>query len=134
MTTTATASIPAILTTLHDAFHRHDMETIARYFDENVRFVNPDGEMTGRAARMADEERIYTMIDQGRIEVTTTLVQGNEAVEFSILHGIAKIGAEPGKPVALRYVVHYRFEGELIVFQEVCFDRAALAGQLGLAA
>ena len=126
--------IAPILTLLHEAFARRDMDTIGRYFDEDIRFVNPDGEMLGKAARMADEERIFYIIDDGTIEVTSTVIEGNQAVELSILHGIAKIGANSGSPVALRYVVHYQFDGDQIVFQEVCFDRVALATQLGLSA
>lgn len=126
--------IAPILTTLHEAFSRRDMDTIGRYFDENIRFVNHDGEMLGKAARLADEERIFEIIDEGTIEVTSTVIQGNQAVELSILHGIAKVGANSGRRVALRYVVHYQFEGDQIVFQEICFDRVALAMQLGLSA
>lgn len=128
--------IPTILTTLHAAFKTRDMETIGRYFDENVRFVTPDGEMTGRQARVDDEQRIFDTFDDSEVEVTTAVVDGNEAVEVCILHGIANAGTGPaaGRKIAMRYVVHYRFKDELIVFQEVCFDRLALAQQMGLAA
>lgn len=119
------------LTTLHAAFKRRDMDTIARFFADDVVFVTPDGEMRGKAARLADEQRIFEMFDSAEVEVTDVLVDGDEAAEFCILHGVARIGA--GRRIALRYVVRYRFNGGLIASQEICFDREALRQQLGLA-
>lgn len=130
--TTSTIDIAAILTNLHEAFARHDLDTISRYFADDTRFINPDGELNGKAARLADEERIYTMFDEPTIEVTQTLIDGNRAVELSNLHGKAKIGSNAGSDITFRYVVYYEFDGELITFQEIVFDRATLAARLGL--
>ncbi|MFA6117592.1 MAG: nuclear transport factor 2 family protein [Sphingomonas sp.] len=126
--------IPTILTTLHAAFKRRDMDTIARYFDEDVRFVTPDGEMLGKQARIDDEQRLFDTFDDSEVEVTAAIINGDEAAEFCVLHAVSKVGPAPGRKIAMRYVVHYRFAGELITFQEVCFDRLALHQQLGLAA
>lgn len=131
---TTHTDIPAILTALHDAFLRRDMETIAHYFDEDVRFVTPDGELLGKTARIADEQRIFDMFDDSSVEVTSAVVDGDQAVELSILHGTAKVGPQPGVRIALRYVCYYRFQDARIVFQEVVFDRSALKEKLGMAA
>ncbi|WP_197412522.1 nuclear transport factor 2 family protein [Novosphingobium sp. Fuku2-ISO-50] len=131
---TPNTDIPTILNTLHDAFHGRDMDTIGRYFDEHAQIVTPDGVMQGRAAKISDELRVFEMFDDCSIEVTSTVVQGNEAVEFSHLRGVAKIGPLSGSKVEMRYVVLYRFSGDKITFQEICFDRLALATQLGMAA
>ena len=124
------AEILAILSTLHAAFGRRDMDTIAAYFADDVRFVTPDGELLGKAARIADEQRIFDTFDDTRVEVTSVVVDGDEAIEFCILHGVFK-GA-PSVRIHMRYVVHYQFAASVIASQEVCFDRETLRQQLGL--
>ncbi len=127
-------SIGSILTTLHDAFRRRDMTTISRYFADDIRLVRPEGELVGKQARIDDEHTLFDNFSNGEIEVTTTLVNEDQAIELCIMHGVATAPPQAvGRRVALRYVVHYRFVDDKIVFQEVVFDRVALLKQLGLA-
>lgn len=125
-----TAQIKALLPTLHDAFKRQDMDKIAYHFDDDVHFISPDGEMFGKQARIADEQRVLDMFDEPEIEITSVVADGNEAIEMCVLHGLVKEGPAAGGRVSMRYVVHYRFKGEFITFQEVCFDRVGLQQQL----
>lgn len=130
---TATVDIAMILANSHQAFARKDMDAIVGCFDKDIRFVSPDGELHGRSARIVEEQRIFELLDNSHIEVTASVVDGDEAVEMCRMCGKIKAGLNAGTDVAFRYVVHYRFSGELITFQEVVFDRAAVAEKLGLA-
>jgi predicted ester cyclase len=132
--TASPEDIRSILNILHNAFDHRDLNMIARYFSDDVRFVRPEGEVLGRQAKIADEQSLFENFADSRVEVTTAVVDGDEAVEICTLHGVATSPlAAAGRKVALRYVVHYRFDCGLIVFQQVMFDRLDLMRQLGLA-
>lgn len=124
------SEIAAILDVLHAAFRRRDLETIGRYFAEDVQLLTPDGPMRGRAAKLADEQNVFESFDDAEVEVIDLLIDGEAAAEFCHLHGTVRAGPAAGRRIALRYVVRYRFEGASIVAQEICFDREGLRRQL----
>jgi len=120
------SQIATILEVLHDAFRRRDLDTIGRYFAEDVRLLTPDGAARGRAAKLVDEQKVFESFDDAEVEVVELLIDGDAAAEFCLLHGTLRGGQGAGRRIALRYAVRYRFEADLIVTQEICFDRAAL--------
>ncbi|MBS0363143.1 MAG: nuclear transport factor 2 family protein [Proteobacteria bacterium] len=127
------SQIAAILEVLHDAFRRRDLDTIGRYFAEDVRLLTPDGAAWGRAAKLVDEQKVFESFDDAKVEVIELLIDGDAAAEFCLLQGALRGGQAAGRRIALRYVVRYRFEADLIVAQEICFDRAALGALLAQA-
>jgi uncharacterized protein (TIGR02246 family) len=124
----------AVVETAADAFNAHDLERLSALVHEDVVFRAPGGiEGEGRAAWLDFHRRWFAEFPDARVDVRTTQVVDDIAVEEGTFTGTHTGVAPTGRPVALDYVQVLHLRDGKHASVELMFDRLLMLEQLGLA-
>jgi uncharacterized protein (TIGR02246 family) len=124
----------AVVETAADAFNAHDLERLSALLHEDVVFPAPGGiEGEGRAACVDFYRRWFAEFPDARVDVRTTQIVDDIAVEEGTFTGTHTGVAPTGRPVALDYVQVLRLRDGRHASVELMFDRLLMLEQLGLA-
>lgn len=138
----STSARPAdIVNAMHRAFRARDLDAIAAYWADDIRYVAPDVDVVGRDARIRDEQAWLGAFTDNDVEVHALVEQGDEVMEFCTLGGV-HTGALPlpdgnvlpatNRRIAGAFASHYRIKDGKVVYQQIIYDKFGLLRQLGL--
>ncbi|KRB42477.1 MAG: ester cyclase [Pseudomonadota bacterium] len=137
-----TKTIPTaaqVVDAMHAAFRVSDLDGIARYWADDVKYQAPGVELLGKVARIQAEHVWLDAFTSNNVETTRRFVDGDEIVDFAIMSAMHTGPlALPGGPVlpptgvqiSAPYVARYRIVDGRVVYQHVIYDRLALVEQL----
>ena len=123
------------------AFNSHDRERIAALTADDCVSISPGGmRAEGKDAVMEFNMSWIEAFPDVHIDVQNTFIDGNVAIEESIIHGThagvfhTPMGDVPptGKTVTGEYTGIFEFRDGKVVSQRLMFDRLNLLEQLGL--
>jgi len=123
----------AVFATAADAFNAHDLERLSALLDEDVVLRAPGGlGGEGKAACVDFYRRWFAEFPDGRVEVHSSHVVDDVAVEEGTFTGTHTGVAPNGRHVALDYVQVLRFRDGKHASVNLMFDRLVMVEQLGL--
>jgi hypothetical protein len=122
-----------VFETATDAFNAHNLDALSARLDENVLFSAPGGiGGAGRADCVAFYRRWLEEFPDAHLEIHTTHVADDVAVEEGTFTGTPTGVAPTGRSVVLGYVQVVRFREGRHVALKLMFDRLQMLEQLGL--
>lgn len=129
----------AVVQAMHAAFNRRDLDAIAAYWAEGIRYVAPGVDVTGKAARVRDERAWLEAFSGNSVRVEAITASGDEVMEVCVLGGVhtGPLALPDGsalpptnRRIEGRFASHYRVVEGKVVYQEILYDRLGLAQQL----
>jgi ketosteroid isomerase-like protein len=116
-----------------DAFNAHDLDALGRFLAEDVLFCAPGGiEGEGRMACLEFYSRWLEEFPDARLEVDTTQIVDDLAIEQGTFMGTHDGVARTGRSVAVDYIRLLRVRDGKFVSVKLIFDRLLMLEQLGL--
>ena len=136
---TAILSPAEVVEAMHAAFRVRDLDTIATFWADDIRFVAPGVDSVGKSARIRDEQVWLDAFSENSVDVEWVLANGDEVVEFCVLGGVhtgdlvqpdGSVVPPTNRRITGQFVSLYRISEGKVIYQKIIYDRLTLVEQL----
>lgn len=128
-----------VVSSMHVAFRKRDLEAIAQYWDDDITYEGPGVKTSGKAERIACEKEWLEAFTDNDVKVLSSFERGDEVEEVCILEGThsGRLPLPGGvvlppthRRIAVQFASHYQVRDGKVVAQQIIFDRMAVMEQL----
>lgn len=135
----AILSPTAVVSAMHEAFNERNIDAIAAFWADDIRYVAPGIDVVGKDARLRDETIWLEAFSGNFVRVETLVSDGDQVTEFCVLGGVhtgplvlpdGSAMPPTNRRIEGRFASHYRIAGGKVVYQQIVYDRLDLIQQL----